>query len=154
MVRNFEERSRLHLALNTKHFEESIEFYEALFNVEPSKIKSGYAKFEVKTPPLNLTLNLAEKVTGNQINHLGIEVKVAGAVNQQNERLKMLGMETIPEESTVCCYANQDKVWVTDPDGNSWETFVVFNDSEERDGSERSTVCCAPTAGSTSSCCN
>jgi hypothetical protein len=152
MKKSFEGTSRLHMALNTTHFVESIEFYEALFNVEPSKVKPGYAKFEVNTPPLNLTLNLAEEVIGNQINHLGIEVKVAGDVNQQNKRLKMLGMETVSEKSTVCCYANQDKVWVTDPDGNSWETFVVFNDSEDRDDLEPSTVCCTPTVGSTSSC--
>lgn len=144
----------MHLALNTNNFEKSIEFYEALFDVEPSKVKPGYAKFEVQNPALNLTLNSADEVTGNQINHLGIEVKMAGDVSRQNERLKMLGMETVPEESTVCCYANQDKVWVTDPDGNSWETFVVFNDSEEKGSSSKLKDCCAPTAGSASSCGN
>ena len=148
MTRKFKERSRLHLALNTKHFQKSIKFYEALFNREPSKIKPGYAKFEVQNPPLNFTLNSADEVAGNQINHLGVEVKVTGDVSKQNERLKLLGMETISEESTVCCYANQDKVWVTDPDGNSWETFVVLNDSEERVSGEPSKVCCASTTGS------
>ena len=145
MKKTFEESSRLHLALNTRYFEESIKFYEALFDVKPSKIKPGYAKFEVKTPPLNLTLNLAEEVTGNRLNHLGIEVKAVGDVNQQNERLKKLGMETLSENTTVCCYANQDKVWVKDPDGNAWETFFVFNTSEKRDESGQSRTCCAPT---------
>ena len=132
------------MALNSKYFLESVRFYKALFDMEPSKIKPGYVKFEVKNPPLNFTLNATDEVTGNQINHLGIEVNVAGDVSKQNERLKALGMETVFEESTVCCYATQDKVWVTDPDGNSWETFMVINASEERDNSEPSTVCCAP----------
>jgi predicted enzyme related to lactoylglutathione lyase len=154
MKKNFEESSRLHLALNTKYFEESIEFYKALFSVKPSKIKPGYAKFEVKSPPLNLTLNLAQEVTGNRINHLGIEVKAEGDVNQQNERLEKLGLETLSENSTVCCYAVQDKVWVKDPDGNAWETFFVFHDSEKRGGSGSSTVCCAPTVDSAPSCGN
>jgi len=145
MKKTFEEPSRLHLALNTKHFEESIEFYKALFNTDPSKKEPGYAKFEVKSPPLNLTLNFSKEVTGNRLNHLGIEVKVKGDVRQQNERLKKLGLETLSEKSTVCCYAVQDKVWVKDPDGNAWETFFVFNDSEERDKSRSSTACCAPT---------
>jgi catechol 2,3-dioxygenase-like lactoylglutathione lyase family enzyme len=152
MKKTFEESSRLHMALNTRHFEESIEFYKALFNAEPSKIKPGYAKFEIKSPPLNLTLNSAEKVTGNQLNHLGIEVKAEGDVNQQNERFKKLGLETLSEKSTVCCYATQDKVWVKDPDGNSWETFFVLKDSEERDEPGRSTICCAPMGSSSSSC--
>jgi len=152
MKRTFEEPTRLHLALNTKHFDKSVEFYKALFNVTPSKIKPGYAKFEVQSPPLNLTLNLADKVTGNQLNHLGIEVKTVGDVNQQNERLKKLGLETLVEKSTICCYAHQNKVWVKDPDGNSWETFLVFDDSEERDGPERSTVCCVSMDNSNLSC--
>jgi hypothetical protein len=24
-----------------------------------------------------------------------------------------------------CCFALQDKVWITDPDGNRWEVFTV-----------------------------
>ncbi len=152
MEKTFKEPSRLHLALNTVHFEKSIEFYKALFNVEPSKIKPGYAKFEVQSPPVNLTLNLAGEVTGNQINHMGIEVKVSGDVSHQNKRRAELGLETITEESTVCCYANQDKVWVTDPDGNSWETFVVLDDSEERGDSKHAAACCVSTVESGSSC--
>jgi hypothetical protein len=27
--------------------------------------------------------------------------------------------------STDCCYALQDKIWVTDPNGYRWEIFVV-----------------------------
>lgn len=152
MKRNFKGPSRIHLALNTKFLDQSIEFYKALFNIEPSKTKPGYAKFEVNNPPLNLTLNYSKEVTGNRLNHLGIEVKVERDVHEQNVRLKKMGMETLPEKSTVCCYALQDKVWVKDPDGNAWETFFVFSDSEEKDNYGSSTVCCNPEKNSGSSC--
>jgi hypothetical protein len=44
---------------------------------------------------------------------------------------------------TNCCYANQNKTWVKDPDGNEWEAFVVLEDNlaEQEVTSE---ACCAP----------
>jgi hypothetical protein len=33
------------------------------------------------------------------------------------------------EMQTTCCYAVQDKTWVSDPDGNEWEVFVVLEDN-------------------------
>ena len=142
MKKTFLEPSRVHVALNTSHFDEAVEFYSALLNTNPSKLKAGYAKFEGNHPPVNLTLNEAAKVEGNQINHLGIEVKAGKDVERQTQRFKKLGLEMRVEERTTCCYAVQDKVWVTDPDGNAWETFVVFEDTEEKYGDERSVACC------------
>jgi len=135
---------RIHLALNTSHFQESLEFYEALLGVKPSKIKPGYAKFEPDTPALNLTLNETRKVAGNRINHLGIQVHTKAAVSQQRARLTALGFNTLVEEGTTCCYALQDKVWARDPDGNAWETFIVLEDSdlERVEIPEKKTACC------------
>lgn len=154
MKRTFKEKSRLHLALNTNQFDKSIEFYKALFNTKPSKVKPGYAKFDVEDPPMNLTLNEANQVTGNQINHLGIEIKTRKGVKSQLERFKVLGLETRIEENTTCCYAIQDKVWVTDPDGNTWETFVVLEDSEFMKDQSSDSTCCVPSAETThAGCC-
>ena len=144
MKRTFKGISRLHLALNTSQLDKSIEFYESLFNTKPSKVESGYAKFEVANPPINLTLNGANQVRGNQLNHLGIEVKGVIDVENQSERFKMLGMEIMEEKATTCCFAKQDKVWVTDPDGNSWETFVVLEDSDLRNDPDANSTCCLP----------
>ncbi|MBT5027222.1 MAG: glyoxalase/bleomycin resistance/dioxygenase family protein [Nitrospinaceae bacterium] len=153
MKRTFKETSRLHLAINTNQFDKSIEFYEALFNIKPSKVKSGYAKFDVENPPINLTLNEASQVSGNQINHLGIEIKVSQGVKNQLERLEALGLETRLEENTTCCFAKQDKVWVTDPDGNAWETFVVLEDSELRKDQNSDSSCCIPSTETTNAGC-
>ena len=154
MKRTFKESSRLHLALNTRHFDKSIEFYEALFNTKPSKVKPGYAKFEVESPPVNLTLNESDQVSGNRINHLGIEIKTRKGVKDQLERFKVLGLETRLEENTTCCFAVQDKVWITDPDDNAWETFVVFEDSDlRRDHSTDPACCVSPDETKQSGCC-
>ncbi|HEY5837553.1 MAG TPA: VOC family protein, partial [Pyrinomonadaceae bacterium] len=48
---------KAHLALNVNDVTESIEFYRKLFGIEPSKVRTGYAKFDVQNPPLNFTLN-------------------------------------------------------------------------------------------------
>jgi len=39
--------------------------------------------------------------------------------------LKAEGLATFEEGDVDCCYALQDKVWVTDPNGYRWEVFVV-----------------------------
>jgi hypothetical protein len=46
---------------------------------------------------------------------------------------------------TECCYARQDKIWVTDPDGTPWEVFTVLADTEHdsADSPPRPTACCA-----------
>jgi len=153
MKSTFKESSRLHLALNTNQFDRSIDFYQALFNIKPSKVKSGYAKFDVENPPVNLTLNKVNQISGNQISHLGIEIQTSKDVKKQLERLKARGLETKMEEGTTCCYAKQDKVWVTDPDGNAWETFVVLEDSDLRKDPDLDSSCCIPSAETTNTGC-
>ena len=106
-------------------------FYRALFGVEPAKLRPGYAKFDVDDPPLNLALTQVEQVAGNRTSHFGVQVALRGEVQQQAERLQALGLATRMEEDTVCCYSRQDKAWVSDPDGNAWEIFVVLEDAEE-----------------------
>lgn len=117
---------KMHVALNATNIEKSVAFYRAMFGVEPVKYKADYAKFDITNPALNLTLNLAEKVhTGGALSHLGIQVDSTQAVQAAIQRFQEAGLALFTEENTDCCYAIQDKVWVTDPDGNRWEVFVV-----------------------------
>lgn len=131
--------SKLHLALNTAHFEDSVRFYEALFGMAPTKLKDGYAKFDVPHPALNFTLHRVAEATGNRVSHLGIQVPLAPTVLEEKKRLEALGLATRLEQGTECCYSVQDKVWVDDPDGNAWEVFVVLRPIEEHDASY---TCC------------
>lgn len=51
--------------------------------------------------------------------------------------------------NTTCCYATQDKVWVTDPDGAPWEVYTVLADApaEVTDpGRVGDSACCGSTS--------
>jgi len=116
---------KVHVALNTPRFDESVRFYRTFLGLEPVKLKPGYAKFDVAEPALNLTLNAAQDRGAGALNHLGIQVPSTAAVREAAERLKAEGLATFEEGDVDCCYALQDKVWVTDPNGYKWELFVV-----------------------------
>jgi len=117
---------KTHVALNVTNIEKSVSFYRAMFGVEPVKYKSDYAKFDIANPGLNLTLNLDASVhSGGGLSHLGVQVESIEEVNASIQRFAEAGLNLFTEENTNCCYALQDKVWVTDPDGNKWEVFVV-----------------------------
>ena len=124
----FATTSRVHVATNASNVERSLPFYSVLFGQEPTKVRPGYAKFEVAEPPLNFTLNENSQFTqGGTISHFGIQVKSTAEVLAAKERFVQSGLTTFSEDDVTCCYAVQDKVWVTDPDGNSWEVFVVLD---------------------------
>lgn len=120
---------KAHLALNVHNVERSIEFYRQMLGIEPSKVRTGYAKFDIQNPPLNLTLNEVAFEGRGALSHLGIQVASTNDVLATRERWANSGLVTRDEMQTNCCYATQDKTWVRDPDGNEWEVFVVLEDN-------------------------
>lgn len=120
---------KAHLALNVHNVERSIEFYQKMLGIEPSKVRTGYAKFDVRNPPLNLTLNENKFGERGALSHLGIQVSSTNDVLAMREQWIAAGLLTTDEMQTSCCYALQDKTWVKDPDGNEWEVFVVLEDN-------------------------
>jgi len=137
---------KAHLALNVKDVNNSIEFYTKMLGIEPSKVRTGYAKFDVQNPPLNLTLNQNVFQGPGALSHLGIQVAGTDDVIALRDKWKASGLVPREEMQTTCCYALQDKAWVSDPDGNEWEVFTVIEDnlSEEVQGAADKT-CCVPT---------
>src|SRR5882672_3375598 len=120
---------KAHLALNVHNVKRSVEFYGRMLGIEPSKVRTGYAKFDVQNPPLNLTLNEIAFNDGGALSHLGIQVASTDDVLAMREQWVQSGLVTRDEMQTNCCYATQDKTWVRDPDGNEWEVFVVLKDN-------------------------
>jgi catechol 2,3-dioxygenase-like lactoylglutathione lyase family enzyme len=121
--------SRLQLALNVDDLEQSIDFYRRLFGVEPAKQRPGYANFAIAEPPLKLVL-LENPGQGGSLNHLGIEVPDADTVEKEQARLSEVGFAAVEERGGTCCYAKQDKFWVTGtPNGEQWEIYTVLSDS-------------------------
>ena len=120
---------KAHLALNVRDVPASIEFYRRMLGIEPSKVRSGYAKFDVQNPPLNLTLNQNSFRERGALSHMGIQVASTEDVAAMRAKWVEAGLVTRDENQTNCCYALQDKTWVHDPDGNQWEAFVVLQDN-------------------------
>ncbi len=120
---------KAHLAINVHKVEESLEFYRKFWGIEPSKVRPGYAKFDVQNPPLNFTLNEVRFEGRGALSHLGVQVGSTEDVMAVRERWIAQGLMPRDEMQTSCCYALQDKAWVRDPDGNEWEVFVVLKDN-------------------------
>jgi catechol 2,3-dioxygenase-like lactoylglutathione lyase family enzyme len=151
--------SRVQLALRVADLEGSIAFYSKLFGAEPAKRRPGYANFAITEPPLKLVLIEGTEGEPTRMDHLGVEVETTDEVTAAAGRLAAEGLATATEEDTACCYAVQDKVWVTGPGEEPWEVYVVKGDADILDRAAGS-VCCAPAdstegaaSASTSACC-
>ena len=132
---------KAHVALNVRNVGKSVEFYRAMLGIEPSKVRTGYAKFDIQNPPLNLSLNEVQFHDRGALSHMGIQVNSTDDVLAIREQWHVAGLYTRDEMRTNCCFAMQDKTWVRDPDGNEWEVFVVLEDNLAE-----STICCVPDA--------
>jgi catechol 2,3-dioxygenase-like lactoylglutathione lyase family enzyme len=138
--------SRVQLALRVADLEGSIAFYSRLFGAEPAKRRPGYANFAIAEPPLKLVLLEGAAGEPTRMDHLGVEVATTGEVTAAAGRLAAEGLVTATEEDTACCYAVQDKVWVTGPGGEPWEVYVVKADSDILGDDTIPAPCCAPAA--------
>ena len=134
---------KAHISLNVRNIGQSVEFYKKMLGIEPSKVRSGYVKFDVQNPPLNLALNEIPFNERGALSHLGIQVASTADVLAMRERWVKAGLNTRDEMQTSCCYAVQDKTWVSDPDGNEWEVFVVLEDNLPEASGAGASDCCA-----------
>jgi catechol 2,3-dioxygenase-like lactoylglutathione lyase family enzyme len=152
--------SRVQLALNVDDLEASVAFYSRLFATEPAKTRPGYANFAVAEPPLKLVL-IENPGHGGSSNHLGVEVADTDAVDAEQARLAEAGFASVDERDTTCCYAKQDKFWVSGtPNGEAWEIYTVLADSATAHGEAAGQECCtnlladpSPAQASASACC-
>jgi catechol 2,3-dioxygenase-like lactoylglutathione lyase family enzyme len=137
--------SRVQLALRVADLEGSIAFYSKLFGAEPAKLRPGYANFALAEPPLKLVLIQGEGGEDTRLDHLGVEVASTDEVTAATGRLQEAGLATFEENNTSCCYALQDKVWVTAPGREPWEVYVVKADADQlgRSAVDGGDACCA-----------
>lgn len=139
---------RLHVSVAVSNLDNSIRFYSILFDVEPTVLKTDYAKWMLEDPPVNFSISSRGMHKG--IDHLGIQVDDDVELATLAERLARAGHSVREQKATTCCYAKSNKAWVHDPEGIAWETFHTFGDSatyggHAADGS-RSSTCDTPRA--------
>lgn len=142
---------RMHVAINVRNLDASLRFYKLLFQAEPTKVKENYAKFELDNPALHFSLNVRPYETKGVLNHFGFQVQNTEEVLAAKQRLQEAGLVALDEMNTTCCYAVQDKIWVTDPEGNPWEVFYTKANSEFEAAEDRvmPTVCCSTPSSAT-----
>jgi len=141
-MKSLESALKVHVALTVRDLTASVSFYRRLFGIDPSKVRPGYAKFDVQHPPVNFSLNEGAAGVGGALSHLGIQVPATEDVAEISRQWRANGLAPREEMQTDCCYALQDKAWVEDPDGNQWEVFTVL-----RDTSSSSNSCCSDKSG-------
>jgi lactoylglutathione lyase len=132
--------SRVQLALNVGNLDDSIEFYSKLFRTPPAKVRENYANFAIAEPPLKLVLIVGQGEPGT-LNHVGVEVESTDEVAAAAARMQEEGAACDVQESTTCCFAVQDKVWVSGPE-IPWEIYTVLADASVMHPNEGE--CCAP----------
>jgi len=139
---------KLHLSLPARDLDASVAFYRTLLNAEPTKHYADYALFLTEAPPLELALSLDPQATASMHAHYGVAVDDPELV--ATARLKNAGLPVDVETGETCCYAVQNKVWATDPDGRRWETYFVVAESEDRQSQGLS--CCQDSNGDVACC--
>jgi lactoylglutathione lyase len=137
--------SSVHISLNVTHLDRSVDFYRRFLG-EPAKLKDDYAKFVTADPVIHLAMQpaLSAPVAHGALSHLGIRVETDAEVRRWRDRVQGQGLTFEDEINTTCCYARQDKFWVTDPDGIRWEVYNVLEDVDQLPVAAGKTACCAP----------
>ncbi len=142
---------KTHLSFVTSKLAESVDFYSALLDQKPSKVLSDYALFITEEPGLELTLEASNSTPQSSGDHYGVFVESADDVERAIARLQRAGLVPAIEREQTCCYANQTKVWATDPMGRRWEIYTVHEDMDQRDAAESS--CCTDALDESGACC-
>lgn len=139
--------SKVHVHLHGKSLARSRAFYKAFLGGDPVKERSGYLKFLPDFAPLNLAISeYASEAGAGSISHFGIQLDSTEEVLRHLARVKTSGIEVREEMGVDCCHANQDKFWVSDPDGNEWEVYHLNHDIDASAAVPiaATTNCCAP----------
>ena len=142
---------RMHMSFYVSDLASTVNFYSTFFGVPASKVKPGYAKYELSEPGLIISfIENKERVQSN-FGHVGIQVGSKEEMESRLEIARKQGIVSKEEIATSCCFAVQDKFWAEDPDGIQWEVYYFHEDVEFNDPkfeSEDASACCMPAESS------
>jgi len=136
---------RLHVHVSVEDLDRSVRFYAALFAVEPTVLKSDYAKWMLDDPRVNFAISTRGGKPG--VDHLGIQTDDAQELAQLKARAQQADLSLLDEGETTCCYARSEKHWITDPQGIAWEHFHTLDNipvfSQKAPAAADDRACCA-----------
>lgn len=136
---------RLHVHVAVHDLEQSIRFYKALFDAEPTLTRGDYAKWQLEDPRVNFAISKRGAKTG--LDHLGIQAEDEGELGALRSQLAQADVAILDEKNATCCYAKSNKHWTLDPQGIAWESFRTLEAAPTYDSDTRSSAkaaCCAP----------
>lgn len=159
---------RFHVHVHVHDLDRSISFYSKMFDAQPTRRESDYAKWMLDDPRINFAISTRGGEPG--VDHLGIQTDSADELVALKARADAADLSLFDEGTTSCCYANSEKHWITDPQGVAWEHFhtlgdiPVFSQRDSATTSAEASACCAPATprgkpvgipvkSSSSSCC-
>jgi catechol-2,3-dioxygenase len=133
---------RFHVHVHVEDLAKNIAFYSAMFDQQPARSESDYAKWMLEDPPVNFAISTRGGAAG--VDHLGIQVESEEELAELRGHAAKADLAVQDEGETSCCYARSEKYWVTDPQGVAWEQFhtleniPVFSQASTQAGG-----CCA-----------
>jgi catechol 2,3-dioxygenase-like lactoylglutathione lyase family enzyme len=134
----------MHVSLYVSDLAKTIDFYNRFFGQEPVKIRPGYTKYVLDEPALIISFVENPARVQQHFGHLGFQVETLDLLNEKLALAQTASLLTREEIGTNCCFANQDKFWVSDPDGVQWEVYYFHADAEFNDPhfEEPNAACC------------
>lgn len=138
---------RMHVSLYVSDIDKTISFYDDFFGQGPAKAKPHYAKYALEQPALIISFVQNPERVQQNFGHLGFQVETKEELEERLNLAKSQNLVSKEEIGTACCYAVQDKFWVTDPDGVQWEVYYFHEDAEFNDPHYEladSSACCMP----------
>jgi len=118
---------RMHIHIAVNDLSENVSFYSILFDTLPTVQHQDYAKWQLDNPAVNFAISTQGHSNG--INHLGIQVDSAEELQELTQRFENAEITYTSQEEITCCYANSNKHWLFDPQGNAWESFHTLSDA-------------------------
>ncbi len=123
----------MHVSLYVRDLTATLAFYSSFFGQEPTKVRPGYAKYTLDSPSLIISFVENPDRVQAHFGHLGFQVETPLELETRLTAARAAGLVSREEVGTACCYAKQDKFWVTDPDGAQWEVYYFHEDAEFND---------------------
>jgi hypothetical protein len=139
---------RFHIHVSVNDLTQSIRFYSTLFGAEPSRVEADYAKWMLEDPRVNFAISQRGLEPGVQ--ELGIQAENREELLELYSRLRRIDQPVLEEAETICCYAQSEKSWIGDPQGQQWEIFLTTGTSADYG---RNAPGSDPVKGPESSCC-